>query len=632
MILKKSISITDFCARHPEHLHCSTDAQYTALANDIYELLKEPLSHFEDVQIRNASISLALFFEDIHSGTHQFEVFTNIYQEMYGKYVPFHPSNNANDVDADVDAMCFVLWYCCVAEREEGILNPQNEGIRQSAIDLWALWNRQKNNIKPNEDLVDYLFCEETQTDALRVKQVLIWLHSQSFLGRWHGNPSVKHDTTGVKKLLGNAAASQHILNYGIQSVAIFQHQSWPLSLPISRIYAEMIRCEMQDHNDELAAIIEKMQGTRFGLYWVESCNSTYVEFKDFRNEIRRARIDSYTGNIAKETKHKKLLLGSLFEYNGEWYSNGVSSFIQATKEKFEKYQEEEQSTYHYMHDFVGQYDAFIERHGGNRLFFFAKGKDYLKFLHEELGLDHEPGVVLSDVVQAKDVLAYFEDNGQITFSDFGDCVKDISNPCYSQNAAFERGMGLLARNNACSPGALMYMIEHDMLPDLALNDIRGKEYGRMLVQDNIDFLARCLRRDITTIQVARKRSEAVEVGIDDDGFMCQDDGKLSFADFIKLIASEKDYRSSANKEWRMVRTNMKTTVLRDVNKKQDFFVSTRDIYDIYLELDPSEIQIKTVAPFVGKENASAVSALLYCLVGRGRAMHFFRRFVREML
>lgn len=630
MLVKKPISIKELCARHPEHQHFTTDVQYTALANDIYEILKEPVSHFSEVQIQNASISLALYFEDIHSGTHQFEVFTKLYHEMYGKYVPFHPSDSADDETAEIDAMCFVLWYCCVAEHEEGILNPQNEGIRQTARDLWKMWLKAKEYIQPNEELADYLYCEETQTDALQVKQVLIWLHSQSFLGRWHGNTSLKHDTTGVSKILGSTADA-HMLNYGIQSVAIFQHQSWPLSLPVARIYAEMIRCEMQDPDDDLAAIIEKMQGTRFGLYWADGYDSIFVDLRDFRNEIRHVRLDSYSENLVKELKRKTLMLGSLFQYNGEWYSNGVSTFMKTSKEKFEEYQKEEQEMYHYMHDFAGQYDAFINSHDGNRLFFFADGKAYLKFLHEDLELDSNPGIIPPGMERSKHIMAFFEENGQITMSDFGDCVNHPSNPCYSKYEAEERGLSLVARNNTCSPGALMYMIEHDMLPDLAMNDIRGKEHGRSLVQDNLDFLARCLRRDITTTQVARRRLPSVNTEFQEDSFMTADGDEMSYADFITLIASEKEYRSSANKAWRMVRTNMKTTVLRDVSKKKDFSVSTRDIYEAYLHLDPFEIQIKTVAPFVGKENASAVSALLYNIVGRGRTLHLLRKKFQEL-
>ena len=42
----------------------------------------------------------------------------------------------------------------------------------------------------------------------------------------------------------------------------------------------------------------------------------------------------------------------------------------------------------------------------------------------------------------------------------------------------------------------LEYAMEHDMLPDAALNSIRGEERGRELVRENYDFLARSLMCD----------------------------------------------------------------------------------------------------------------------------------------
>ena len=85
-----TITPGDIKRRHPRYLTCETDRQYAALANDIYELMHEELSFMEDREMRNASISLALYFEDLHSETHQFETFTRLYKRMFGLYLPFY--------------------------------------------------------------------------------------------------------------------------------------------------------------------------------------------------------------------------------------------------------------------------------------------------------------------------------------------------------------------------------------------------------------------------------------------------------------------------------------------------------------------------------------------------------------
>lgn len=634
----KPITLQDFCSRHPEHLHCKTDMQYTALAICIYDKLAEELTTYKDEQIRNISISLALYFEDIHSGTHQFEVFTNLYQRMYGKYVPFHSADSASDATADIDALCFVLWLCCVAEHTEGVTNPMNEGLRMIAIDLWDMWLELKNTIELNEDLVDFLYCEETQTDALQVKRVLIWLHSQSYLGRWYSNISVQNDDTGVTAAV-KSVADQHQLNYGIQSVVAFRDQTWPLSLKATHIYAEMIRCEMNDPSDSLAATIEKMEGTRFSIFWIDHWDNKYVCLRDFRNEVRRVRLDSYDKKFPKSFKRNTVVIGSLLQYESEWYSNGVSTLLDITKEKFETVQQSEQQKYHQQHDFTGQYDSFINSHGGNRLYFFADSKSYQQFLRKELNFKASECVLTVDVKRLKYIMAYFESNGHMTISDFGDCVKHPSNPFYSKKDAETRGLSLALVKDTCSPEALMYMIEHDLIPDVAFNDARGKKPGRLLAQENIDFLARCFRRDITTTEVVRPRSskettkrQQIDSTINRLVKMSSDPDHVDYAEFVEIIASEKYYRSSANKEYRVVRSNKTTTVLRDMSKGLELKVPTPAIYQIYQELHPSEIQVKTVVPYVGRENAPAVSALLYCIVGRGSTLHTMRKLFQSII
>ena len=71
-----TITPGDIKRRHPRYLTCETDRQYAALANDIYSLMHEELTFMEDREVRNASISLALYFEDLHYETQQFETFT----------------------------------------------------------------------------------------------------------------------------------------------------------------------------------------------------------------------------------------------------------------------------------------------------------------------------------------------------------------------------------------------------------------------------------------------------------------------------------------------------------------------------------------------------------------------------
>ncbi|MGM9712695.1 MAG: DUF3843 family protein, partial [Prevotella sp.] len=160
--MRQRIATSEITKRHPKTLYCSTDKEYANLANELYDQLYDELSFMEDKEVRNTCISLALYFEDIHSGTRQFETFTRLYSKMYGKYVPFYDSQDASSPEAELDAINFIFWLSIVAERHGMIINPKNQGQMNLAKGILSFWNQKKHKISPNEELADYLFSEET--------------------------------------------------------------------------------------------------------------------------------------------------------------------------------------------------------------------------------------------------------------------------------------------------------------------------------------------------------------------------------------------------------------------------------------------------------------------------------------
>ena len=94
------ITAGDIKKRHPRYLTCETDKQYADLANAIHDLLHDELDFMDDQQIKHASISLACYFEDLHSETHLFETFAKLYKEMFGRYMPFYSSEDADSPQA----------------------------------------------------------------------------------------------------------------------------------------------------------------------------------------------------------------------------------------------------------------------------------------------------------------------------------------------------------------------------------------------------------------------------------------------------------------------------------------------------------------------------------------------------
>lgn len=71
------------------------------------------------------------------------------------------------------------------------------------------------------------------------------------------------------------------------------------------------------------------------------------------------------------------------------------------------------------------------------------------------------------------------------------------NNPYYDKEYAQEDAIDVVVNAECCSPEMLQYLLDHNMLPDAGIASLRGEEYGRQQVQDNLYFLARCMRRDL---------------------------------------------------------------------------------------------------------------------------------------
>ena len=106
----------------------------------------------------------------------------------------------------------------------------------------------------------------------------------------------------------------------------------------------------------------------------------------------------------------------------------------------------------------------------------------------------------------------------------------------------------------------------------------------------------------------------------------------MKYEEFVLTIDEEDTILSKARKEWKVVRADNTKTIIEDVENEKTLEMNTRDLYEAHLHLEENDIQISSVAPYVGKENAPAASALLYNIVGRGQSFNNLRKHTHEIL
>ena len=128
------------------------------------------------------------------------------------------------------------------------------------------------------------------------------------------------------------------------------------------------------------------------------------------------------------------------------------------------------------------------------KIFFFETTDAYQRFLEEELKMPKGSKAPLPE--KTKNIILYIpsiQEGKLCTIMDCAEYVKNKNNPMYDKEKSKSH---FLISDIEQVPGEFVrYAIANNLMPDFALNSNRGYAHGRQLAQDNLDFLARTLRR-----------------------------------------------------------------------------------------------------------------------------------------
>jgi len=622
------IGFSEIATRHPGDLRCKTDQAYAKLAEKIYDELYGVFCMAEKERIlRKASISMSLYFEDLMSGTHQMKVFEKLYKKMFGFYMPFFQSEDDTSPTAELDAATFVLWHSLSGDADGQIWNPSNDNLRSEAKKLLELFHKERPNLPANEDLVNFLYSEETLENPYEIRDILVWIESRSFLGKWLTNSKYDDGDSSLHLML---TVFKGKLKKTLQNMAdylgAFGNQAWPLSLSAAEIYAEMIRTEMEDPEDCFAAKVEKIESSPFMLYHIEKAESTYCLATDTLGK---------TYNIQYQSKEDKKIAPEsacvacgLFSYDGKWYPNGLYRWTGLkSKSEFEIYTnllskqaetEKEEDAMFKEYNIIA--NRYVEKKSGQRLYFFKKRADMEKWTLELFG--RTPNIPN----RGNEFMMFIEPDGTtVSITEGTYAIKHPDNPYYDKENAKNNAL-MPWETGHFSPELTLYLVEHNLVPDACFYDFKGEKHGCLLFQDNIDFLIRCFRRDIKRKDVFHSRKKDLFADFEKELPETPKD-KKSLLDFVDEINTIRTFKSKGGKkDWRIEKCDADNIVIIDPVKIKVYTIQTRKLYDAYVALEPPKMNVQNLTPYIGKENGSAAAALLYNVVGIGSIMASFRR------
>lgn len=616
----KNVVVGDIVRRHPGGFLFETDMAYTELANKIYDIICDKLpTDFTHQETKEISADIAVYCEDVISGTHLFETFSRIYQRMFHYSLPFYDDyednegNNSNEFS--LNALRFVVWHSIMTQDLNRLINPMNEGVRMIAEAVLDLLNKNATDLPANDEMVDYLYSEEVQTDPIETKKVLMWLMYHCYLGRWELHDSQEESI----RMLLSGHGNESMVNYAEHSLCTFMSRTWPLSLKPQTLYAEMIRIEMDDDNDEIAKVIEGITFAPLGLYHIVGCDSNFLTVQDYHGKSYTVALDSFDYNPQDEIKrnrHTDVIASFITMDNETWHVNGICSFTNGTRENFDTYCKNHKESDELINRRMHQFDDFIHQHGGKRLFFFEDRSGYIRWLKEKLHMKNVDNADMSMIPDEQPLTAFIETSGNMIICFNTEAIKHPDNQYYDPIEGREYGLDTFIDPDSCSPEFARFLIENNLLPDAMINDAHGMEHGRQLLQENIEFFARCIRRDIDSDEPFTTRNISK---FEDTQTITQ--GKLSYNAFIDEISQLSVFMSNVYKKWHLIDVRETIITVEDDHGKE-FTIPTREIYEAHLALNSDEITNKNVEPYISaKKNASPATAILHNIIGTGKSM-----------
>ena len=178
----------DWLQLHPYKQSDPTDSYYTNIANRIYGMLEETrLAYsFEKDEVKQISIRMAAYFEDVISGLNIWRSFITEHKALYGKFLPFYtPDDHYYDDEVNYEDIRFLLWH--YTQQYHGFhkgtfVSPDNAANGDTAKLIYQMFCDEWTTAPENERL-QQLFAPETRyEDVDKYNELLHWFHYQCYL------------------------------------------------------------------------------------------------------------------------------------------------------------------------------------------------------------------------------------------------------------------------------------------------------------------------------------------------------------------------------------------------------------------------------------------------------------------
>ena len=486
----------DWLQLHPLKLQSTSDFYYIQLSNKILNILLKDknVSEFPISLKRKFAIITTAYFEDIISNVGLWRAIRQIHFEKQCKLIPFKNLTDDYQLDEinpeDIQFLIWTLVQRDVLERDDLMfINIENPIISYVSLLIYEVLDDEYETAPENEAFHDAVHSAQLTSDYFLFREFLKWLHYDSYLSCPYPKNQLQDE---LKKTKSNQFVKENIdvLKYTLIYSLIFTNPCSPFAIPASKWLAEIV----SDSN--VKNIARAIEYKTFTNYKIVSTNDKLLKIKllDGGDELFELNRDSLEHST--DIDNKNVISSALTYFNGMWNVNGMAAFgdeednfnPESKKVKGSKTNENDQLTY----DFV------LKNNNNFPIAYFKNTKDLSFFLLKLFPNSNDKELIPSNIKSDSNFVVFTHPNiGLVMYPDLAKWINDKNNLCYNKQSASDNAVSILCGGYKCQREFIEYLIQNNLIPDARINSLNGVDYGRTMVQDNMDFIIRFFQPEL---------------------------------------------------------------------------------------------------------------------------------------
>lgn len=491
--MAKKIVARDIKEGHPVDMKSTTDMYYAKVGN---MLLNEAFGcrmswTLSPTELHDVVVKVVLYFEDIICDGGLWRAFVNKHQELYGKPLPFYDVEGEYFADEPhVEDIRLLIWDVLSGQNLSDMVHPEEEVIMNMADAFYEVLEAEFENAPINEDMKRYYEEAAFMDDFIRMRVALQWLFANCYLTRHEKNEDyfIEYNSSLARMMHLDEEDDRAI--YASTNQVIFKAKIGMLALLPQEWLALLMEANGHSQHAETLRAVEFRD---YQVYLLDGYDDVAMRVRGMDDEVLSIRLDGYSRLNTDMLENVEGCIASYVRFKGGWQPNGMDSWGRYRK----TFEEKKEEKARYKKGFAEKnFKKIMKQTGGSPLVYLRDGEEVRRFLMDGIGVPQHL-MQPSKLDDEKEIVAWVPNCDDGPFFSFGctSAICDPRNPFYVKDERGEDSLELIVNPELSEDTMARYLIEHGMLPDAAFDDCMGKERGRQLVQENLDFIARSYRR-----------------------------------------------------------------------------------------------------------------------------------------